>query len=302
VHFPSVALWASVGLAACQSSAVVDAPDGGDDAGPSAVSCMPGFGQSFIFSQFGLLPPGQGFDLNGDGKIDNALGGLGAYVNSALQHNVDTGYSLLLFDFHGLPQPLADANGFQLNFFAGLDADMPPDPSNNLGGMGRFLVPIQQFDVNCHPTTVFTNTSLKSGAITANTAFFDVVVQAVGTLKCSDGRLSAAFSSDEKTLSGQMGGVASVCALSELSTPVGQGTFLDLIVSQFQLQPDIDSDHDGLDHIVGNGQVVTGCVSGSGVTIDGHECACDPRIQDGYSVGLFTNAVSATIVGVAGSP
>ena len=89
------------------------------------------------------LPADQGFDLDGDGDVDNALAFLGPLVNQEWAHSIATGMQIMLVTF--------DAD-MQMAFYAGV-RDSPPDPTNNVSGMGSFLIPVEQFDVACRSTS-----------------------------------------------------------------------------------------------------------------------------------------------------
>jgi hypothetical protein len=46
-----------------------------------------------------------------------------------------------------------------------------------------------------------------------------------------------------------------------------------------------------------DGVSVTECIDGDGTHIAGATCACDPRIQDGYSLTVVGSAALVRIVG-----
>jgi len=291
-------------LTGCQPHSPV-APDGGDpgDAGPALIGCATPPGPTWIVSQFGLLPPEQGFDLVGDGKVHNELGQLAPFANNYWAQSTKNGDSIFLLDMPGLGPVTVDASNFPFNFFVGIDAHDPPDPTNNLTGNGTFLVPIQQFDVSCQPIAGFFHTVLKSEVLTASTPRLDIVAQVIGDFVSSDDALRATFAPDGQSLEGQIGGVSVPCSMTKVSSPLagsGNFTLLDTIVSVFKLQPDIDRDHDGgLDRFVGDGTKIVSCSKPDGTVIAGHACPCDPRIQDGYSLAFFFKAVTAHIVGLS---
>jgi hypothetical protein len=291
-------------LAACGPAGGTAGPDGGSvgDAGPTLLMCPNPVGPTYIVSSYGLLPPDQGFDLVGDGKVHNELGNLASFTNSYWIQSVANGSSIFLLDFPGLPNPIVDETNFPFYFFTGTDADDPPDPSNNTSGTGQFLVPLKQYDVNCQPTTIFSNSVIAGGKLSANSTHLDIVAQAIGDFVSSDDVVTGTFASDASTLTGLIGGIGSACSMNKVSSPIGSGNFtmLDSVVTLFNMQPDIDRDHDGgLDHFISDGQQVTTCIASDGTMIQGHFCACDPRIRDGYSLAFYFNAVPAQIVGFA---
>jgi hypothetical protein len=175
------------------------------------------------------------------------------------------------------------------------------DPSNNTSGAGQFYVPTAQLDVSCRPTTVFSDTRLSTGVLTASTPRLDIIVQGIGVFTSSNVVLRGGLGGDQQTLSGQMGGAALACTLAKIDSPDGNSTLLDVIVN-FGLQPDIDLNHDGkLDRVNSDGNTVSSCTTGSGEVITGHGCTCDPRLHDGFSLGLFYDWVPATILGLVGT-
>jgi hypothetical protein len=169
--------------------------------------------------------------------------------------------------------------------------------------MGQFLVPVEQLDVDCQPTTRFVDTLLQGGVLTGSASTFDIVAQAVGSVESNDDVVRATLAPDLSSLQGQLGGVASTCTLTILGSPIGSGSMLDLIVNNFVVEPDIDVDHNGgLDRVIGDGSRVTECIAADGTHIPGNVCGCDPRMHDGYSLAISFTAVPAQIVGIAGTP
>jgi hypothetical protein len=288
--------------AACSAPTHAPPGDAGSDAGATPLLCNPTFGTTYILSAYGLTPPDDGFDLNGDGKPDNVMGNMASFVNPLWQSQLARGYALYLLDFLTPISTTTDVPHLDMNFYVGIDADMPPDPSNNLGGMGRFLVPLQQFDVNCQPTTPWTM-QVQSGVLTGTAPRMDIVVQAIGTISSTNAVLRDELKADGSGFTGKAGAVASACGLSQIAAPVGSNTLLDVMVNVFELQPDIDQNHDGMiTHLVGDGTKVTACVTPDGTSVPGIACACDPRVADGFSLCFSHEAVPATIVGIVGTP
>jgi hypothetical protein len=293
----------ALALAACGPAHPVAHPDGGTpDGGAALVSCMPDFGKVYIIDTYGLLPSDQGFDLTGDGKPDNILGALAPFANPTFLNDIKVGSAIFLLGVNDLPDPLADSTDARLAFWVGIDGDMPPDPTNNLSGSAQFLVPSAQLDVDCNSTTVFQNNVLHAGKFTAATAHLSIVAQAIGDLESTNDRLSFEFAPDETRLNnGLIGGISTTCALAKLSSPITpQGTLLDNIVGAFGLQPDIDVDGHGLDHLSADSNgFVTQCQLPDGTLIDGHGCPCDARMTNGYSLAFFFTALPANIIGLA---
>lgn len=291
-------------LAGCGPAHPGASSDGGvPDSGLAFQTCAPSFGRVYIIDTFGLLPSDQGFDLDGDGTVDNSLGGVAPFANPTFQRDIVGGSAIFLIAIAGLPDPLADTTSSRFSFWIALDADMPPDPTNNISGAGQFLVPAQQLDVDCAPTTVFEHDALQGGVYSVSTSHLRLVAQAIGELESFHDQLQFTISPDEAhLLSGKLGSASAMCALAKISSPITpMGTLLDNIVGQFGLQPDIDANGDGLEQLKADSSTgfVSQCVTADGSVIDGHACPCDPRMHDAYSMTFFFTGVPAQIVGLA---
>lgn len=276
--------------------------DGGgmDGGGPDLAGCNPPFGHSFYVSDYTQLGEGVGFDLDGDGTEDNVMGVLAAIANPKWKDSIARGRTIFLVDFLGLMgPPLPDTPAPGMAFYVGIDEDNPPDPSNNGGGMGRFLVPAEQFDVACKSTTMFETVTVVNGQITARIKKVNLVAQAVGSLEFSDVILQGRLSADHSTFNGRIGGTGTPCALSLTPSPFGSGSMLDAMVNAFGIKPDIDRDGDGLEQIKSDASGgVSECVDGNGTVIPGRDCSCDPRIIDGFSSAFDFVTSVAQIVGL----
>jgi hypothetical protein len=290
----------SVGLASgCGGSNQSPADGGSSDADPSDVGCHPPFGSSFIVNQFSQAPAGQGFDLNGDGKPDNAFAvvGIGSNIWANL---INSGSAIFLFDLHGLPSagtPISDGASMEVAFYLGVGVNS--DATTYFGGDGQFLAPASQFDVSCQTTANMDTVAVSGGTIEGHKSMLGLGVHGLGILEFSQYVMDATLSADQQTFAGRLGGVATPCGLSQLPSPAGAGSLLGLLINADQTQPDIDVDGNGLDHVTGDGTDVASCTTGDGVVIPGADCACDPRIKDGFSGAFDFSAVPATIVGVA---
>ena len=266
----------------------------------SAPGCNPPFGRTFIVTTFTMRAAGDGFDLNGAGVPDNQLGVLADFANPKWQSAITMGYAIYLFDVRNLAgPPLVEGSPLDLSFFVGVDADN--DASDNLGGMGSFYVPAEQFDVNCMTTAGFDSPTVDNGEIVAKKGALDIVAQGVGTLKFVDVVLHGTLNSDYSVLSGSVGDVGTACALSLAPSGINAASLLDVIVGNFALQPDIDLDGGGLETFTVDANGINSCTTGDGVTIMGHDCPCDPRIHDGYSAAMDFTGAPATIVGLTTS-
>jgi hypothetical protein len=296
----SLLLLLGLGLACgCGGSNHGVADGGNSDADPNGAGCHPTFGSSFIVSQFAQSAPGDGFDLNGDGKPDNAFAVVG--ISSGIWNNlITTGSAIFLFDVHGLPAAgtlVGDGASLDLAFYLGVSVNS--DPSTYFDGTGQFLAPASQFDVSCHTTANLDSVSVAGGTIEGHKAMLGLGVHGLGILEFTRFILRGTMSADQQTFSGRLGGVAGPCGLSQLPSPAGAGSMLGFLVNANQTQPDIDVDGNGLDRIMGDGQDIASCTTGDGVLIPGADCACDPRIKDGFSGAFDFSAVPAMIVGIA---
>lgn len=283
----------------CGGSGQAPADAGTSDADPSDNGCHPPFGSSFIVNQFAQAGADQGFDLDGDGTPDNAFAVVG--IGSNIWDNLITsGSAIFLFDLHGLPAagtPVADGASLELAFYLGVGVSS--DASTYFDGNGQFLAPASQFDVNCQTTANLDTVTVAGGQIEGHKSMLGLGVHGLGILEFTNFVMRGTLSADQKTFAGRLGGVASPCGLSQLPSPIGAGSLLGLMINMDQTQPDIDVDGNGLDHITGDGTDVASCTTAGGVLIPGADCACDPRIKDGFSGAFDFSAVPATIVGVA---
>jgi hypothetical protein len=276
---------------------VLDGGGGEVDAGE--VGCQPMFGSSYIVNQFAQSAADQGFDLDGDGTPDNAFAVVG--IGSDIWENlIMSGSAIFLYDLQGLPAagtPVADGAALDLAFYLGVSVNA--DPTTYFDGSGKFLAPASQFDVNCQTTANLDSLTVAGGTIEGHKGTLGLGVHGLGILEFTQFILRGTLSADQRTFSGRLGGVASPCGLSQLPSPGGAGSLLGLMINTDQTQPDIDVDGNGLDQITGDGQGVASCTTGDGILIPGSDCACDPRIKDGFSGAFDFSAVPATIVGIA---
>jgi hypothetical protein len=291
----------AITLCACGANQARPTPSTNGDGGvfPTVLGCNPEFHYSYIVDDFVVLPSQEGFDLNGDGKIDNAFGPVSGILTPWYQHQIQDGSETLLFDFSWPPPPLT-AGQFPGAAFMGIDAQTYSPETARYDGNGTFYVPNEQFDVRCRPSSRLMTDVLADGTVTAIVPYFSVVMQGVGTLEYHNAMVRAKLATqDYSEMSCDIGIVQTACSLSQTALSAYEGlSALDMVVGVFQIQPDIDSDGDGPDQLLinQNGNVVE-CVSGAGVHIKGTSCACDPRIADGYSQAYHWHGVPAKIIG-----
>lgn len=271
------------GLAAC----------GGEKAAPAGPKvCDFKFDRSFFVDELDVLPPGQGFDLNGDGKPDNRLGVIGPTVNAGYVESIAQGKTVLLFDFTiGPGLTLVEAPLSDIWFFVGQIASE----------RGQYVVPQKQFDAQCRPTSAFADISFSNGQYHATTPTWQLVYEGIGDIVFKDVQMTLRFD-DPKALTavdGQMGGKWTLCGLTHTQFPgVLPGSLLDAVINNYNLAPDIDVDGDGIEQIHGDGKVVTSCTDGDGTVIMGNDCGCDPRMADAYSIAFHAHCIPAKISGV----
>ncbi|MBI4510561.1 MAG: hypothetical protein HY698_13090 [Deltaproteobacteria bacterium] len=271
------------------------------DAGGS-LGCDYKFGKTFIVSSMGWLESSEGFDLDDDGEVDNNLGRLSGLINPLYESTVKDGVRLEIFELTPWPESIGEepiATGAA--FFWAIDADEPPDPSNNFYGEGQFKIVNEQFDVNCSPMSRLDWTSVHGRRLQGKADRFPFVVTWRGTADYRKVVFDGEFDNDFKHLRGRVGAAWTSCSLSVLPWPLDLGSsLLDAFVGIFDIRPDIDLDGDGLEELITENQRIVACIDGDGKTrIEGKYCACDPRIADGYSVAYFMEMVPAQVVGVS---
>lgn len=274
-------------------------PDAGGEDEPA---CQPEFGRTYVMDSLEILPYGEGTDLDGDGAPDNALGLFADAFNQGSAESFAAGYMNFLWDLTDWNLTPTDPE-LQVTMYWGTDEDSPADPTNDRTGEGRFHVGTAQFDLACQTDTRFERASLLDGLLTAATRLWEYRWEDFGTIGIADFRVGFRFSDDLMRISGQAAGAYTLCGLSSAYFPGRiDGSLLDFIANAIQMQPDIDRDGDGLEQVEGDGASIARCTDGDGTVIQGADCACDPRIADGFSVAFRGSAITAHIVGVIDTP
>lgn len=282
-------------------------------------------GKLFIVDALRIAPRGVGFNL--DGKpcgggscADNLVADLGPHANEHIDSGVTSGATLLLMEVVGLEDGF-DGNDLSatIKFYTAKDADVPPQPLNNFDGsecckfhvlasslgadgqsIARAGVRIQSFRI--HPVRSF---SLR----------FALVISEgdVRELTIDRARISGRLDRSLTTLSeGLLGGAVSAASLAAIPNPycnvlssLCQGrsspTLLELLAPG--IQPDIDTDDDGLEQITGGADgLISGCTDRRGrpippVFADRPE-SCALALDDGYSTTFQLSAVPAAVLGI----
>ena len=298
-------------LAACGGGGGAATPDASfDAAGPPDSLCAVPAGRAAVYHQIRILPPGEGFDLDGDGAVDNEIGRLPPAVLSAAHAGIDqslaTGELVVLYLVTGWSEPpTPDDPDVVFYGLSGYDGDMPNNPANNFTGMGEFYVRLDQFDLSCRPTTQADETALAGGVLTARARRWAFqLTTGTGALTIDEVIAVTTWDPTWAASSSRIGGRMSLCSLAALPFPGDTpGTALDAFANDPSIaaavQPDVDVDGDGLEQVIGDGVSILKCIDGDGTTeIPGRDCPCHPSIVDAYSVGLRMDAVGARIIGV----
>jgi hypothetical protein len=287
----------ALGAAACSGGA------GGTDAAPAdagavrAPPCPIAPGRTYTMQEYGFHPPGMGFDLDGDGTVDNELGFLAPIANQVIGEALDSGLTRYLFDIGGWDGAPADDAEVTMVSYAGIDADEPPDITNDFGGQGEFYVGGRDFDVDCNPLNPSRTGSVAGRVVYITADRWGLFVNNVGTVEFAKVVLEFTLAEDLVTATGELGAVMTICGLSRAYQPqIGAGTFLDLVLATDR-DADIDVDGDGLEVLDYAGGVVTACTDGDGTVLPGPACICDPRIADGFSLGVYARGVVCNIAG-----
>ena len=99
----------------------------------------------------------------------------------------------------------------------------------------------------------------------------------IGSLAFVDVQMSFEVTDGGARAHGRIGAVWPACDMARTQFPTGTGqSVLDVFTNVYKAQLDIDRDHDGTERIVGDGEVVTGCIDGDGT---GSRAATAPAIR-----------------------
>jgi hypothetical protein len=285
----------ALGLGGCGDPSGSSAPDAAD-------GCPLPPGRSYV-EKILLAGPGIGFDLNGDGTIDNSFGNLPPSLRDSLNQDVEASFDVgsqffVLHLSNWSDPPTANDGDIAARIILGRDADT--ELKNNFDGTGKFYADALSFDLNCDLRIATDQASLANGVLTASAQSFEVPFLNWQTLYFSTVRMAATFDADYKFASIVTGGTLRFCTLSQSNLSGQSGTLLELLVNNqasLGVSPDIDVDGDGLEQVMTDGVSVTECIDGDGTHILGPSCACDPRIQDGYSLTVTGDAALVRIIG-----
>ena len=277
---------------------------GGDgtaaDAGSAdGAGCVLPPGEAYVLSSLSLLRAGEGFDLDCDGTVDNSFGaapdGFLTGFDQGSEVVIESGELIVLLYVRTEPE-------LRLNLLHAHDYDAPPDPTDNLGGQGQFLVVLDQLDLDCQPENEASEVTLTDGLMTAS--FPELVFPVTtgeGSIDFEQAQMEVGFT--ESLGSGRLGGIMTLCSLASAPMPgTASGTILDVLVNDPSVSStvliDFDGDGDGLEAVEGDGVSILRCVDGDGTAISGSDCPCHPNMADGYSVALQLTGVPAEVLGV----
>lgn len=286
-------------LAACGGDDDNAQPDADPGASFRPPECEVDFGRTLIFTKVVIMPEGEGMDITGDGVADNQLGRIAPLSNPTIVSVIENGTGIFLLDFTRWEGAPADDDDMDVTFYLGVDADSPPDPSDNTSGSGNFRVVDRQLDVDCNPLTRVP-ARVEDGIARAESGVWNFLIEGVGTLTFDQVHLELTFDAQLERHTGQFGTGWRLCSLLHVEGPLfAGGNLLDSVVNDLDLpSPDLDFDGDGLEQLVGDGEGIASCIDGDGTVIEGPDCPCDPRMGDAYSVSVAVEGAAATISGI----
>ena len=193
---------------------------------------------------------GAGFDLDDDGRNDNALGAAGLFANPQINTALETGDLLLTVDLRA--DSASDNGPFLINMYAAEDAD--EDLANNFSGEAELQIDIRSFDKDGKPRIKFDGATIVGGLLSAGTDAF-VLSFPVGE-EGAEQLFSATLHrvQMEATVDGEFAGliegkIGGAAREDEIRTAIQtfdlpEGT--DEMIEGFLANPDFDTDDDGL--------------------------------------------------------
>jgi hypothetical protein len=306
VRMKGMASAAALGLVCLAFSAGCggDGATGTTDAGPPDAGISPcevAPGTSFYVGRMRILEADEGFDISGDGEIDNEMGRMPAAAKSAIHDGLDeakaSGNFILLVHVAGLGVPGAE---LEVHVFSGITSGAGETDA----GVPTYYVGFDQFDVDCQPLSRSAAAALDGDELLATRdGWLFPLYAGRGTIIFARARLEVALDDDHTSFEALFAGAATICSLSATPFPGDfPGSVLDAFVNDplfSDIAPDIDLDDDGLERVLGDGISVRECIDGDGETvIEGRQCVCHPAIVDGYSITWALSAGPAEILGI----
>ena len=259
------------------------------------------FGPTFRVTEVQVLGEG-GMDLDGDGIPDNALAalpfGTEALSDFFTQGLIDGTITLLI----ELRDPdLRIGATFRVFFYRGVSTKdgIVLDPTSLDGdGIPRVAATAFAGARNEVPHVVVRLPSMPPDVI-----LFDLVHARMGLDLGAP--TYAAPPVNPTSLDATLGAVLQACTLAQFGDVLfGTESLFDLLVG-LGMQPDFDLSGDGLESAElapGLPPTVGSCIDGDMSEIPSfaeRPCACDPRIEDGYSLGIRLATVPEVITGIA---
>ena len=193
------------------------------------------------------IKKGYGFDLNGDGDVDNFFGAnqlLPGVLNSFIGPALTKGDIMLLMEYQGADDAVNE-ECLSFNFYLGLDTD--DDPATNYTGEGHFNIDSRSFGPDGVPLVAFANAAIVDGTLFAKTDAWVLTIpydDLVISLTINNAHLQAELDGFGTITKGVLGGaVAKGTILSEVQN-AGLPTE-GLNIEQMLGMPDFDVDGDG---------------------------------------------------------
>jgi hypothetical protein len=258
------------------------------DPGYAEARCALPSGTSIIIeeSKVDYGPPRR--DFNGDGVADNAFAvGFGALYDLSFKTSIEnrTIFNVMhLADWGSVENPQLG-----LAYLAAIDADQPPNKSNDFTPQAHFWVDPQDFDVNCRPINVSNmamwETPTEFHSYTKSLVF---LTRGFGKAELALVALDVHVAGERATIN--MTAAWPACTLSKTKVPtVTNLTTLDAFLSKRKL--DVDIDGDGLEVINLRDGAAASCIEGT-------TCPCDPRIADGVSAQTILSGPLVHVDGI----
>jgi hypothetical protein len=314
-----------------------------DPTGPAVIEGYDdpaGSGKTFIFSSLGLAPSPEDADLSAlcqESQVcqDNGFWIFGELANASIQEAVNDGETLILLELNGIDNDFrGNDRNLSVKLYSAYDADWPARSSNNFAipqGANKcceFIINEYSLSPNTRQALARAPARLVQGELlTLGTVNADMVL-GIGKpphspIKMNNLRLSGRVASDfSKIRSGLFSTVLPAQDLARRDNPYCKeinlycpepsedSSLLDLALNL--LQPDVDLDHDGLEHfLLGPNRRVGECYDGCGrqcssigplippsISNDPSSCVFHEDIQDGFSSIFRFEATEASIVGV----
>ncbi len=274
------------------------------------------------------------------GCIDNVLWRLGVLANDQLRQSLLGGEALLLMELAGLDAPYrGDDESLTLKMYSGVDADDPVFPANNFDvppgqtECCEFNIVPQSLTGLPPQARSRAPSRVERGRLRSLAPLPISIVSNTGTPPLPEFRLERALVSGrlppelDEFEEGLIGGAVPLASLAQMDNPYCKtasprcpvqftdSSLLDLVSTLISPRPDVDLDFDGLECTTdtdGDGRIDRCCDGEADAcgqcshpipALDAtrpESCALDPRMADGYSIGLTFTAVQAQIVGIAG--